>query len=169
MSGGAAAVPIGGVLWSDSLPETQMPPGPSDAYRGPVITYQWRGDFASTEVEALHADGFGRAPGDYDWKAQVEAHSLGWVCARCGAELAGFVNVAWDGGVHAFILDTLVARPLRRGGVGTRLIEVAARQASAAGCEWLHVDFEDYLGPFYFGPCKFQPTNAGLIRLDDRA
>ena len=52
--------------------------GPGGAYRGPVISYQWRGDFASAEVEALHADGFGRAPAVHDWKAQVERHSLGW-------------------------------------------------------------------------------------------
>ena len=139
--------------------------GPGGAYRGPVISYQWRGDFASAEVEALHAEGFGRAPAGHDWQAQVHRHSLGWVCARRGAELAGFVNVAWDGGVHAFILDTVVAGPLRRHGVGTRLVEVAAREAGAAGCEWLHVDFEDHLRTFYFGCCGFRPTNAGLIRL----
>ena len=40
--------------------------------------------------------------------------------------------------------------PLRTG-VGTSLVEVAARETGAAGCEWLHVDFEDHLGRFYFG------------------
>ena len=46
---------------------------------------------------------------DIDWRAQVERHSLGWVCATDGGgSLVGFVNVAWDGGVHAFVLDTLV-------------------------------------------------------------
>ena len=139
--------------------------GPGGAYRGTVISYQWRGAFTTAEAEALHAEGFGRARGDRDWKAQVERHSLGWVCARRGAELAGFVNVAWDGGVHAFILDTVVARGLRRHGIGTRLVEVAAREASSAGCEWLHVDFGDHLRPFYFGSCGFQPTNAGLISM----
>jgi GNAT superfamily N-acetyltransferase len=134
-------------------------------YIGPVISYQWRGDFESAEVEALHADGFGRAPGDWDWQAQLERHSLGWVCARRGAELAGFVNVAWDGGAHSFILDTVVATPLRRLGIGARLVEIAAREARAAGCEWLHADFEDHLRPFYFGSCGFRPTNAGLISL----
>ncbi len=93
-----------------------------------MISYQWRGAFTTAEVEALHAEGFGRARGDRDWKAQVERHSLGWVCARRGAELAGFVNVAWDGGVHAFILDTVLARGLRRHGIGTRLVEVARPQ-----------------------------------------
>jgi len=133
-----------------------------------VITYQWRGDFESAEVEALHADGFDRAPGDCDWRVQVERHSLGWVCARRGAQLAGFVNVAWDGGAHSFILDAVVAAPLQRLGIGARLVEVAALSARKAGCEWLHVDFEDHLRPFYFGACGFRPTNAGLIRLDDK-
>ena len=131
-----------------------------------MISYQWRGDFANAELEALHADGLGRAAGDYDWKAQVEAHGLGWVCARQDDGLAGFVNVAWDGGVHAFIIDAVVARRLWRHGIGTRLVEVATRHAREAGCEWLHVDFEDHLGQFYVGCCGFQPTKAGLIRLD---
>ena len=132
-----------------------------------MITYQWRGPFNNAEVEALHAEGFGRDPGDWDWQAQVEGHSLGWVCARHGAELAGFVNVAWDGGAHAFVVDTVVDQRLRRQGIGQRLVEVVTREARAAGCEWLHVDFEDHLRPFYFGGCGFQPTNAGLISLHD--
>lgn len=88
-----------------------------------MINCQWRGAFTSAEVEALHAEGFGHAPGDHDWKAQVDGTGPGWVCARHGAELAGFVNVAWDGGVHALILDIVVARPLWRHGIGTRLVE----------------------------------------------
>jgi hypothetical protein len=49
--------------------------------------------------------------------------------------------------------------------VGTKLVAVAAERAKAAGCEWLHVDFEDHLGGFYFGSCGFKPTNAGLVHL----
>jgi hypothetical protein len=96
---------------------------------------------------------------------QVERHSLGWVCARDGEELVGFVNVAWDGVVHAFVLDTMVTAAQRHHGVGTRQVEVAVREARAAGCEWLHVDFEDHLRAFYFDACGFIPTNAGLIEL----
>jgi GNAT superfamily N-acetyltransferase len=103
--------------------------------------------------------------GEWDWRGQVERHSLGWVCARDGAELVGFVNVAWDGVVHAFVLDTMVAAGARRHGVGTRLVEVAVERSRAAGCEWLHVDFEDHLRGFYFDACGFTPTNAGLIQL----
>ena len=73
-----------------------------------MITYEWRGPFTNAEVNVLHAEGFGHRPVTGDWRAQVAQHSLGWVCARDGTELAGFVNVAWDGAAHAFILDTLV-------------------------------------------------------------
>lgn len=87
------------------------------------------------------------------------------MCARDDRGLAGFVNVAWDGAGHAFLLDTLVAGRVRRQGVGTALVAEAARQARAAGCEWLHADFEDHLLPFYVGSCGFRPTAAGLIAL----
>jgi GNAT superfamily N-acetyltransferase len=133
-----------------------------------TITYEWRGEFASAEANRLHAECFGHevlSDREWDWRDQVEGHSLGWVCARGGNELVGFVNVAWDGLVHAFVLDTMVTGGARRRGVGTRLVEVAVEQARAAGCEWLHVDFEDQLRGFYLRACGFSPTNAGLIEL----
>jgi GNAT superfamily N-acetyltransferase len=130
------------------------------------ISHECRGSFADGEVEALHAEGFGQrlAPG-HDWVAQLDRHSLGWVCARESGQLVGFVNVAWDGSSHAFILDTVVARRHRRRGLGTDLIAVAVRGATAAGCEWLHVDFEEHLRGFYFDSCQFKRTEAGLLRL----
>jgi ribosomal protein S18 acetylase RimI-like enzyme len=127
--------------------------------------YGWRGAFDNAEVSELHAEAFGHRVLDDDWVGQVERHSLGWVCARDGDELVGFVNVAWDGGVHAFVLDTIVAAQAGRRGIGTRLVGAAVEGARAAGCEWLHVDFEDHLRAFYLDACGFVPTNAGLIRL----
>ena len=121
--------------------------------------------FDDAEVSALHAEGFAHEPSVDEWRAQVSRHSLGWVCARDGGSLVGFVNVAWDGDVHAFIVDTLVAAPARRQGVGAALVATATEHARAAGCEWLHVDFEDNLRAFYFDACGFTPTNAGLIAL----
>jgi GNAT superfamily N-acetyltransferase len=100
-----------------------------------------------------------------DWQAQVRRHSLGWVCARDADRLVGFVNVAWDGGVHGFVLDTMVAADVRRCGVGRALVAIAVREARAAGCEWLHVDFDPHLRSFYFAACGFTPTDAGVIRL----
>ena len=130
-----------------------------------TIDYRWRGEFANPELDRLHAEGFAHAVLDDDWRGQVQRHSLGWVCAREGEQLVGFVNVPWDGGSHAFVMDTLVTARVRRQGIGRRLVEVAEREARAAGCEWLHVDFEDHLRDFYFGACGFVPTNAGLIEL----
>ncbi len=133
-----------------------------------AITYEWRGAFANDEVNALHAEAFaapGQDPDGWDWRAQVADHSLGWVLARDGAELIGFVNVPWDGLVHAWIQDTMVAAHARRRGVGAALVARATDGARAAGCEWLHVDFDDHLRDFYFGACGFAPTNAGLIAL----
>src|SRR5712692_3544011 len=71
---------------------------------GEMITYCWRGLFSNDALNALHAEGFGHQVRDDDWWGQVNNHSLGWVCAQEGPELVGFVNVAWDGAVHAFIL-----------------------------------------------------------------
>jgi GNAT superfamily N-acetyltransferase len=129
------------------------------------IEYEWRANFDNSEVNALHAEGFSHPVLKDDWKGQVRKHSLGWVCARRGDELVGFVNVAWDGGVHAFVLDAIVTETAGRQGVGTQLVAVAVSEARAAGCEWLHVDFDDHLRAFYFDACGFTPTNAGLIAL----
>ena len=75
------------------------------------------------------------------------------------------MNVAWDGGVHAFLLDTMVSQKAARQGIGTRLVEVAVAEARATACEWLHVDFDDHLRAFYCEACGFTPVSAGLIRL----
>lgn len=128
-------------------------------------TYSWRGAFTNEELNVLHAEGFGTRVRDDDWVGQVERWSLGWVTARDGERLVGFVNVAWDGGVHAFILDTVTAKDVRRQGIGRRLVEIARDEARGAGCEWLHVDFDDELSRFYIEACGFTPAPAGLIAL----
>lgn len=130
-----------------------------------TITYAWRGAFENTAVDALHAECFGHRTLDVDWSARVRRHSLGWVCAWRESQLVGFVNVAWDGGVHAFVLDTMVSGDLRRSGIGAELVATAAGEARAARCEWLHVDFDDGLRAFYFDACGFRPTSAGLLAL----
>ena len=65
----------------------------------------------------------------------------------------------------AFILDALVSVQARRHGIGTRMIEVAAENARANGCRWLHADFEQGLDAFYFASCGFVSSPAGLIAL----
>lgn len=90
--------------------------------------------------------------------------SLVYMCAFAGKRLVGFVNVAWDGGVHAFLLDTTVHPDFQRKGIGQELVRHAVLDATQKGCHWLHVDFEKHLEGFYRG-CDFQDTRAGLIKL----
>jgi len=67
--------------------------------------------------------------------------------------------------VHAWIQDVMVARVPRHQGIGEQLVQVAVGGTRAAGCEWLHVDFEDDLRSFCFEACGITPTSAGLLRL----
>ena len=82
------------------------------------MRFEWRAPFANAAVNALHAEGFDHPLLDIDWRSQVERHSLGWACAFDADRLVGFVNVAWDGGVHAFVLDALVTARVRGQGAG---------------------------------------------------
>jgi len=95
----------------------------------------------------------------------VLSHSLLYVCAYHEQQLIGFVNVAWDGGIHAFLLDTTVHPAYQRKGIGQQLVKLAAGESRAKGIRWLHVDYEPKLAHFY-QECGFQPTDAGLMRLN---
>jgi GNAT superfamily N-acetyltransferase len=94
----------------------------------------------------------------------LRRHSAGWVCAYDRSELVGFVNVAWDGATHFFLLDTTVAPSHQRRGIGRGLVERAVALSRDRGGDWLHVDHDPELTSFYRG-CGFQPTPAGLIEL----
>ncbi|MBN8638664.1 MAG: GNAT family N-acetyltransferase [Anaerolineae bacterium] len=111
-------------------------------------------------------DLFGAAWDGYqqrDFAAQLK-HSLLYVCAYDGARLVGFVNLAWDGGVHAFLLDTTTHPDYQRQGIGAELVRVAVEAARPHGIEWVHVDYEPHLAAFY-RRCGFQHTEAGLLNL----
>jgi GNAT superfamily N-acetyltransferase len=90
--------------------------------------------------------------------------SLCWVSAHAGERLVGFVNVAWDGGIHAFVLDTTVHPDFRRHGIGLGLVQCAVDEARERGAEYLHVDYEPRHAELYRRG-GFRPTPAGLIRL----
>ena len=96
--------------------------------------------------------------------APVLSRSLAHVTAYDDDQLVGFVNVATDGGVHAFLLDTTVHPDFQHRGIGTELVRRAVETARARGAQWLHVDYEARLEGFYRA-CGFQPTLAGLIAL----
>ena len=128
------------------------------------IAYEWRGALSDDEMLDLVESHGGHAV--RGWWDQIRPHSLGWVVARAASGLVvGFVNVAWDGGDHAFLLDPKTRGDHQRRGIGTELVRLAAAHAHQVGCEWLHVDFEPDLTPFYFDACGFRPTEAGLIHL----
>ncbi len=134
----------------------------------PAITYTWRDEIMDQEmVELVRSYGGSAAEG---WWDRIRAHSLGWMSARTAdGLLVGFVNVAWDGVDHAVLLDTKTHAEYQRQGIASEIVRQAASRAKAAGCEWLHVDFEPHLAPFYFEACGFTPTNAGVIHLPSLA
>ena len=133
-----------------------------------TITYAWRGSFSNPEIHALHAAAFETRlfdESEWDWVEQTERHSLGWVVARDGDRFVGFVNVLWDGFVHAFIEDVMVDADVRHRGIGVALVHAARDGARSAGCEFLHVGFDEHLREFYLGACGFEPTGGGLMEL----
>jgi ribosomal protein S18 acetylase RimI-like enzyme len=80
----------------------------------------------------------------------------------------GFVNVAWDGDVHFFLLDTTVHPQRQRKGIGQRLVEEAIEACRGHG-EWLHVDAdEELMTGFYERRCGFDRTAGGLLDLTRR-
>jgi GNAT superfamily N-acetyltransferase len=109
---------------------------------------------------------FASAWQEHRWRqfGPVLQQSLIYVCAFDGLRLIGFVNVAWDGGMHGFVLDPTVHRDYQRRGIGTELMSQAARVSATRGIAWLHVDFEPGLEPFYRA-CGYRKTEAGLLQL----
>ena len=135
---------------------------------GDNMTYEWRGTFSNEEIHALHAEALETRlfdESEWNWVDQCHRYSLGWVVARHDGRFVGFANVLWDGLVHAFIEDVMVDATMRHRGVGVRIVHAARDGARTAGCEFLHIGFEDDLRPFYIDACGFNPTQGGLMEL----
>lgn len=132
--------------------------------RGPGdITYLVNPPVTNEELNGL----FGAVWPEHSWRdfSNVVERSLVFVCAYRAGRLIGFVNLAWDGGLHAFLLDTMVHPQYRGRGIGRQLVRRAAAIARSRGVRWLHVDFEPGLGEFY-KRCGFRATGAGILRLE---
>ncbi len=125
--------------------DIRVDPYPSDVALGALMTAAWG------------------TPWSFPYQA-VLTRSLAHLGAYDGERLVGFVNVAWDGGVHASIFDTATHPDHGRRGLATDLVRRAAALARDRGAGWLHVDYEPHLERFYAG-CGFRPTKAGLIDL----
>lgn len=127
------------------------------------LSYVVDSPVSSLELNDLFAAAWdGHRLVDFD---PILRHSLLYVCAYDERQLVGFVNVAWDGGFHGFVLDTTVHPELRRRGIGRGLVKRAVAEARDRNLQWLHVDFEPHLREFY-ETCGFRSTEAGLLWLD---
>ena len=133
--------------------------GPHDATE-PTTLLAWRSEVTDEELVALTLAGGGEARAGVLGSRPRPFARLG-LRPRGTGRLIEFVDVAWDGGDHAFLLDPTVAPEHRRRGLAC----APARSARQAGCEWLHVDVEDDLGGFYLRACGFRPTRTSLRRL----
>lgn len=126
------------------------------------VTYQVSPTITNEELNRLFAAAWpNQTPRDF---GPVLSHGLAYICARYGEHLIGFINLAWDGGLHAFVLDTTVHPDFQERGIGRRLVEGAVKVAREHNIKWLHVDYEPHLAPFY-QRCGFAPTHAGLLNL----
>jgi GNAT superfamily N-acetyltransferase len=128
-----------------------------------TIDYRRNQAVDNDEYNQLRLRAWGREDG-FDWQP-VLARSLGWITAHVEGRLIGFVNVAWDGGAHMFLLDTTVDPEFQRRGVGSELVRRAIELSADAGGDWLHVDSDEVLMRDFYGRCAFQPTPAGLVNL----
>jgi GNAT superfamily N-acetyltransferase len=128
--------------------EFQMAPPLTEAQLAKLLEEEW-GEGA--------AQGYGRA---------LE-RSLTYVAAFQDGTLVGFVNLAWDGNLHAFIVDAIVRETMRGRGIGLELVRRAIAAAREAGVRWVHADYEPHLDSFW-AKAGFVPTRARVLHLGSR-
>jgi GNAT superfamily N-acetyltransferase len=127
------------------------------------VDYRVSPPVTNAELDQLYLVSWPNHKPPYDFGPELR-HALTYVCAYVGDDLIGFVRLAWDAGVHAFLLEPTVRPEFRRRGIGRTLVERAVAVARERGLEWVHVDYEPHLAEFYRA-CGFTPTDAGLINL----
>ncbi len=126
------------------------------------ITYLINSPLENAALNELFSSAWGK-PYNLNFQAELNA-AMCYIAAFNGSRLIGFVKLIGDAGVHAFLLDPSVHKDYKRRGIGQELVARAVAVAKERGYEWVHVDFEDHLEPFY-QKCGFKPTKAGLIQL----
>jgi len=158
----------GVTVWHRGLRGARRPVDEITAVHRNSVDVRIRPPVDDAALSALHARAFGNpTPGPpQPWSQRLARHSLTWVAAFVdGDALVGFVHAVWDGGAHAFLLDTVVDPAHQRRGIGATLVRTLAAEVTAAGCEWLHLDYEPHLTGFYREACGFRATDASLLRL----
>jgi len=129
----------------------------------PDVRYEVSPPVSADDIDALfQASWDDHVPRDF---AGILARSIAYICAYRGDTLIGFVHAAWDGGVHAFVLDVTVTPEERHRGIGLELVWLLVVACRERGIVWMHVDFEAPLAPFY-ERAGFRRTAAGIMRLD---
>src|SRR5919197_1011248 len=113
-----------------------------------AIEYRVSPRVTNAELDQLFAVSWPNHHPPYDFGPELE-RSLVFVGAYVEDELIGFVRLAWDGGVHTFLLEPTVRPDVRRRGIGRSLVERAVAVARERGMEWVHVDYAPELGEFY--------------------
>lgn len=127
-----------------------------------IVEYRLNPPLTNAELDALYTAAWPRHQ-PYDFRPELR-HGLAHAAAYEGDRLVGFVRLAWDGGVHAFLLEPTVHPDYRRRGIGKELVARVVAVAHDRGLEWVHVDHAPELAPFY-AACGFRATDAGLIKL----
>jgi 2'-5' RNA ligase len=131
------------------------------------IDYRLNPPLDNDQLDRLYAAAWPNHRSPWDFGPEL-VHLLAFVGAYMDDELVGWVKLAWDGAVHAFLLEPTVHPRLRHRGIGRTLVQHAVEVARKHGLDWAHVDYEPRLATFY-SACGFEPTAAGLIRLDRSA
>jgi ribosomal protein S18 acetylase RimI-like enzyme len=123
------------------------------------IAYARRRAIDPQVLQELFVDAWeGKGKRDY---TSVLDRSFTWITAHDGERLVGFVNIAWDGGVHFFLLDTTVDPAYRHRQIGTRLVTEALEACRGHG-EWVHVDSSRELMDSFYLRAGFRTADAGL-------
>lgn len=126
------------------------------------LVYSERAALELEELQALFASAWGgNGKPHYD---RVLDRAFTWITARDAGRLVGFVNVAWDGGVHFFLLDTTVDPGYQRRGVGFQLVRTAIASCRGSG-EWMLVDSDQQLMDRLYFPAGFESASAGVVGL----
>jgi hypothetical protein len=82
--------------------------------------FEVRTDFVPDDeaISRLHALAFGEVDQHVaPWSDRLRRHSVTWAGAFLGSELVAFVHIVSDGGVHGFLLDTVVHPSHQRSGL----------------------------------------------------
>jgi GNAT superfamily N-acetyltransferase len=126
------------------------------------ITYVSRFPVDDAVVGALHARAFGSGAVEaVPWAHRLSRHAVTWIGAFDGDDLVGFVQVCWDGGVHAFLLDTAVDPARQHHGIGTGLVGAAIADATAAGCGVAARRLRDRTDPVLSGRLRLPADRGG--------